>query len=230
MKLNAKKAKTVSEAVMSRRTVRAFLAKPVPKHILLEIFKTAARAPSGGNLQPWNVHVLTGKPLDDFRSDVMEKIKHGETEQETFPSYPASLWEPYRSRRYKLGEDMYRLLGIKKHDKQARFAQIAKNFTFFGAPVGILITIDKRMNAPQFMDIGIYLQTIMLLAREHGLHTAPQGTWRAFPDTIKKHLNHSDEQQIIVGMAMGYADADAPVNQLYSERAELDELVKFYGL
>ncbi len=229
MTVSTTKAKTVTEAVMSRITARAYLDKPVPTDILKGIFETARRAPSGGNLQPWNVHVLTGGPLDAFRGEVIGKLMQGQTEGDTYQAYPSPLWEPMRSWRYKLGEDMYGLLGIPKDDKPARLMQVGQNFNFFGAPVGILITIDKRMDAPQFMDVGIYLQTVMLLAREQGLHTAPQGAWRAFPDSVKKHVKHPDEQHILVGMSMGYADPDAPVNDLVSDRAELSELVKFYS-
>ncbi len=228
MRIDTGKAKTVTEAVLTRRTVREFLDTPVPDDILHGIFETARRAPSGGNLQPWNVHVFTGEQLNAFRNEVIGKLMKGEMEGDTYPAYPSPLWEPMRSWRYKLGEDMYALLGIPREDKQARLMQVGKNFTFFGAPVGILITIDKRMDAPQFMDIGIYLQTLMLLAREQGLHTAPQGAWRSFPETIRKYTNHPEEQQVIVGMAMGYANPDALVNDLFSDRAELDELVKFY--
>jgi nitroreductase len=228
MTIKTNKSKSVSKAVKSRITARAFLDRPVPPEILRKIFNKARRSPSGGNLQPWNVHVMTGKPLNAFRAEVIGKLMKGETETDTYPAYPSPLWEPMRSWRYKLGEDMYGLLGIPKDDKPARLMQVGQNFNFFGAPVGILVTIDKRMDAPQFIDIGIYLQTIMLLAREQGLHTAPQGAWRAFPDTVKKHTNHPDEQQILVGMSMGYADPDAPVNDLVVDRAELGELVKFY--
>ena len=228
MTIKTKKSKSVSKAIKSRITTRAFLDRPVPPEVLRKIFKKARRTPSGGNLQPWNVHVMTGKPLNVFRSEVIGKLMQGQTEKDTYPPYPSPLWEPMRSWRYKLGEDMYALLGIPKDDKQARMMQVGQNFNFFGAPVGILITIDKRMDAPQFMDIGIYLQTLMLLAREQGLHTAPQGAWRAFPDTVKKHTEHPDEQHILVGMSMGYADPDAPVNDLVVDRAELHELVKFY--
>ncbi|HHL43151.1 MAG TPA: nitroreductase [Hellea balneolensis] len=228
MTLNTNKAKTVTEAVLTRLTVRDFLDTPVDKETLRQIFETARRAPSGGNLQPWNVHVLTGEKLDNFRHEVIGKLMKGEIEQETFAPYPSPLWEPMRSWRYKLGEDMYKLLGIPKDDKPARLRQVGKNFTFFSAPVGILITGDKRLEVPQYYDIGIYLQTLMLLAREQGLHTAPQGAWRSFPDTIKAHVGHPDEQHILVGMSMGYANPDAPVNQLVSDRAPLDELVHFH--
>jgi nitroreductase len=219
---------SVTDALNTRITVRDFLDTPVPADILKNLFETARRAPSGGNLQPWNVHVLTGEPLDNFRTEVIGKLMQGQTEQDTYTAYPSPLWEPMRTWRHKLGEDMYALLGIPREDKKARMMQVGKNFMFFGAPVGILVTIDKRMDAPQFMDIGIYLQTLMLLAREAGLHTAPQGAWRAFPDTVKKHVNHPDEQHILVGMSMGYADPDKPVNDLRAERAALDELVHFY--
>ncbi len=228
MTISTEKSKTVTEAINTRITTRAFLDKPVPEDVLKGIFETARRTPSGGNLQPWNVHVLTGEALDAFRTEVIGKLMQGKTEGDTYQAYPSPLWEPMRSWRYKLGEDMYGLLGIPKDDKQARLMQVGQNFNFFGAPVGILVTIDKRMNAPQFIDIGIYLQTLMLLAREQGLHTAPQGAWRAFPDTVKKHTGHSDAQQILVGMSMGYANPDAPVNDLVSDRAELSELVKFH--
>jgi len=229
MTINTDKAGSVTDAINSRITTRGFLDKPVPEDVLKGIFETARRAPSGGNLQPWNVHVLTGKPLDNFRGEVIAKLMKGETEGDTFPPYPSPLWEPMRTWRYKLGEDMYKLLGIPKDDKPARLRQVGQNFLFFGAPVGILVTGDKRLEVPQYYDVGIYLQTIMLLAREAGLHTAPQGAWRAFPDSVKKHTGHPDEQHILVGMSMGYADPDKPVNDLVSDRAELSELVKFYS-
>ncbi|PHS36643.1 MAG: nitroreductase family protein [Robiginitomaculum sp.] len=228
MTINTDNAKTVTQAILSRITTRGYLDKPVPEDMLKGIFETARRTPSGGNLQPWNVHVLTGEPLDAFRGEVIGKLMQGQTEGDTYQAYPSPLWEPMRSWRYKLGEDMYGLLGIAKDDKPARLMQVGQNFNFFGAPVGILVTIDKRMDAPQFIDIGIYLQTLMLLAREQGLHTAPQGAWRAFPETVKKHTNHPDEQQILVGMSMGYADPDKPVNDLVSDRAGFSELVNFH--
>ena len=229
MTVNTKASTSVTDAILSRITARAYLDKPVPEDVLKGIFETARRAPSGGNLQPWNVHVLTGDPLNNFRNDVIGKLMQGKTEKDTYPAYPSPLWEPMRTWRHKLGEDMYALLGIPREDKKARLMQVGQNFMFFGAPVGILVTIDKRMDAPQFMDIGIYLQTLMLLAREQGLHTAPQGAWRAFPDTVKKHIGHPDEQHILVGMSMGYADPDKPVNDLVADRADLDELVHFHS-
>lgn len=229
MPLNTDPTSRVTDALMSRITCRAYLDKAVPEDVLKRIFKAAQRSPSGGNLQPWNVHVLTGGKLKAFVGDVMGKAMSMRVEKETHPAYPSPLWEPHRSWRYKLGEDMYALLGIEKDDKPARIMQVAENFKFFGAPVGVVITTDKRMNAPQYMDIGIYLQSLMLLAREEGLHTAPQGAWRNWPDTARDHLDFPDEQEVLVGLSLGYGDADAPVNDLYSDRAALADLVHFYS-
>jgi nitroreductase len=228
MTINTDKSASVSDAINTRITTRAFLDKPVPKDVLGGIFETARRSASGGNLQPWNAHVLTGTSLESFRTEIMGKLMQGQREEDTYPAYPSPLWEPMRSWRYKLGEDMYKLLDIPKDDKPARLMQVAKNFMFFGAPVGILITGDKRLEVPQYYDIGIYLQSLMLLAREAGLHTAPQGAWRAWPNSIREFTGHPEEQEVLVGMSMGYADPDQPVNDLVSDRAALEELVTFY--
>lgn len=228
MTINTNKSASVSDAIITRITTRAFLDKPVPKEVLTELFETARRTASGGNLQPWNVHVLTGEPLNGFRNGIMGKLMEQEFEGETHTAYPSPLWEPMRSWRYKLGEDMYSLLDIPKDNKPARMMQVAKNFAFFGAPVGILIVGDKRLGMPQHLDIGIYVQSLMLLAREAGLHTAPQGSWRGWPDSVRAFTGHSEDQEILVGMSMGYADPDQPVNDLVSDRASLEELVTFY--
>ena len=228
MALNTNKSATVTEAMMSRITVRDFLDKPVPDDVLKGIFDTARRTPSGGNLQPWRVHVMTGSKLDGFREECLAKLMKGDMEQMTFPPYPSPLWEPQRTWRYKLGEDMYSLVGIPREDKPARLMWLANNVKFFGAPVGIIITGNKALEMPQYLDVGIYLQTLMLLAREAGLHTAPQGWWRSWPDTARKHLDFPDDEHVLVGMSLGYGNPDAKVNDLWADRAELDELVHFY--
>lgn len=229
MTLNTSPAATVTEALNTRITVRNFLDTPVADDLLRTIFETARRAPSGGNLQPWRVHVMTGQKLTDF---VDHAVKHGQSgvqEEPTFPAYPSPLWEPQRSWRYKLGEDMYGMLGIEKENKLGRMMWLIENMKFFQAPVGIIITGNKKLDAPQFMDIGIYLQTLMLLAREHGLHTAPQGWWRNFTSVPNKFLDIPEDEHVLVGMGMGYGNPDANVNNLYADRAELDELVHFYS-
>ncbi len=228
MSLDTKAASTVTEAMMTRITVRDFLDTPVAPELLREIFETARRTPSGGNLQPWRVHVLTGKALQDFVADVVGKMMKGEMEEHTHPPYPSPLWEPQRSWRYKLGEDMYALLGIAKEDKAGRLMQLGKNGQFFGAPVGIIITGNVKLGTPQYLDIGIYLQSLMLLAREKGLHTAPQGFWRGFSETARAHLHYPDDEEVLVGMSMGYGDPTNPVNDLYADRAPLEELVHFH--
>lgn len=228
MALNTDKSESVSAAMETRITARGYLDTPVPQDVLKQIFETARRTASGGNLQPWRVHVMTGEKLDAFRQECLKKLMAGDMEEQTFPAYPSPLWEPQRSWRYKLGEDMYGLLGIAKDDKPGRLKWLANNVLFFGAPVGIIITVNKKLEVPQYLDVGIYLQSLMLLAREAGLHTAPQGWWRSWPDTVRKHLDFPDDEHVVVGMSMGYGDADAPVNDLYADRADLGELVQFY--
>ncbi|RKQ71911.1 nitroreductase [Litorimonas taeanensis] len=228
MSLNTSTSQTVSEALSTRITVRDFLDTPVPSALLREILEKAMRSPSGGNLQPWKLHVMTGDTLAEFKKRATERTLAGKTEEPTYPAYPSPLWEPQRSWRYKLGEDMYKLIGIAKDDKMARLAWLARNADFFNAPVGIIITGNKKLNMPQYMDIGILLQSLMLLAREAGLHTAPQGWWRNWSSVCHEILTIPDEEEVLVGMAMGYGNPDKAVNSLYADRAELDQVSQFY--
>lgn len=218
----------VSDALETRITVRRFLDKAVPEDTLMQIMETARRSASGGNLQPWQVHVMTGQTLTNFVDHGVKYATSGNQDAPTHPAYPSPLWDPLRGWRYKLGEDMYALLGIDKDDKFGRMAQFMENMKFFRAPVGIIITADKRCGAPQHMDIGIYLQSLMLLAREHGLHTAPQGWWRNWPSVCEKFLDIPEEQEVIVGLSLGYGDAEENVNSLRADRAELSKTHKFY--
>lgn len=228
MSLDTKKSSSVTEALDTRITVRDFLDKPVPEDLLRGILEKAMRSPSGGNLQPWNIHVIQGQTLKNLIQDGVKRAQAGQTEDPTYPAYPSPLWEPHRSWRYKLGEDMYARLGIAKDDKAARLNWLVQNIKFFEAPVGLIITGDKRLGMPQYMDIGILLQSIMLLAREHGLHTAPQGWWRNWPDLVANHLEIPDGQEILVGMSLGYGNPENPVNDLYADRAQLEEVSRFY--
>lgn len=228
MSLSTEKSKSVTEALDTRITTRGFLDKAVPEALLRDILQTAMRSPSGGNLQPWNIHVVRGETLKNMTEEGVKRAQAGQTEDPTYPAYPSPLWEPLRSWRYKLGEDMYARLGIEKEDKLARLGWLLQNMKFFEAPVGLIITGDKRLGMPQYMDIGILLQSIMLLAREHGLHTAPQGWWRNWPDLVGTFLDIPEEQEVMVGMSLGYGNPDNPVNDLYADRAKLDEVSKFY--
>ena len=167
MNLNTDKSASVSEALDTRITVRQFIDKAVPEDILRGVLEKAMRSPSGGNLQPWKLHVMTGETLASFTQYATEITLAGKMEEPTHPAYPSPLWEPLRSWRYKLGEDMYALLGIPRENKMGRLVWLAQNSKFFEAPVGIIVTGDKRLNAPQHMDIGIFLQSIMLLSLIH---------------------------------------------------------------
>jgi len=228
MTLNTQKTPTVSEALDSRITVRSFLDTPVSDAVLKRILTQALRSPSGGNLQPWKLHVLTGASLASFKDSASQRTLAGKLEEPTYRPYPSPLWEPQRSWRYKLGEDMYDLIGIEKDNKMGRVVWLAQNSKFFDAPVGIIITGDKRLEMPQYMDIGIFLQSLMLLAREEGLHTAPQGWWRNWTSVCHEKLDIPEEEEVLVGMSLGYGNPDAAVNNLYADRAPLSELAKFY--
>ena len=229
MALNTKKTPIVSEAINSRITARDFLDKPVPQKVLERILTTALRSPSGRNLQPWKLHVMTGETLETFKTLAAQRTLSGQREEPTYRPYPSPLWEPQRSWRYKLGEDMYKLVGIEKENKMGRLVWLANNAKFFGAPVGIIITGDKRLEMPQYMDVGIFLQSVMLLAREEGLHTAPQGWRRNWTSVCHDLLDIPQEEEVLVGMSLGYGNPDAPVNDLYADRATLSDVAKYYS-
>jgi len=218
----------VSEALDSRLSVRAFLDRPVPEETVREILERASRAPSGGNLQPWHVIVLTGAARERLLDAVARKMPHSPKGEGTeYNIYPPELKEPYRTRRFRIGEMMYEKLGIPREDKTARLMQFAQNYRFFGAPVGLLFTIDRSMQEGQWADLGMFMQSIMLLAREHGLDTCPQEAWAVWYRTIGELFEIPGEHMLFCGMALGYRDPDAPVNQLRAERAPLAEFVRF---
>jgi len=228
MSLSTEKTASVSEALDTRITVRQFLDTPVPEEILQRILAKSMRSPSGGNLQPWKLHVMTGETLAKFKATAAERTLSGKVEEPTYPAYPSPLWEPQRSWRYKLGEDMYGLIGIPRANKMGRLVWLAQNAKFFDAPVGIIITGNKKLDMPQHLDIGILLQSMMLLAREEGLHTAPQGWWRNWTSVCHDYLDIDEEDEVLVGLSLGYGDPDAPVNNLYADRASMDEVTTFY--
>jgi nitroreductase len=210
---------------------RAFLAKPVPAEIVRSILRDAARAPSGGNLQPWRVFVLAGEPLAEFVRIVQEKLRvHPRGETPEYHVYPPDLREPYRARRFKCGEDMYATISVPREDKPARLRQFANNYRFFGAPVALFYAIDRQMQCGQWADLGMYMQSVMLLAREHGLHTCAQEAWAAWPQTVREFLQIPPELFFFCGMALGYRDESAPINRLRTDRAPLEEFATLRGL
>jgi nitroreductase len=214
----------VGEAVATRKAVRAFRPDPVAQETVKRILETAARAPSGGNLQPWKVYVLAGAARDGLVrriADARKELPLGEKPE--YHIYPPQLCEPYRTRRFRVGEQMYTALGIPRESKDARLVAFARNWEFFGAPIGMIFTIDRQMQQGQWADLGMFMQNIMLLAREHGLHTCPQEAWAVWHRVIREYLNVPENEMIFCGMALGYADESAAVNAFKSERAPLEE-------
>jgi nitroreductase len=216
----------VSKALASRSAVRAYLDKPVPADLVQEILVAAARAPSGGNLQPWHVWALMGDHLRRFKASVAERSRANPMGEGTeYKIYPDNLAEPYRTRRFRNGEDLYRALRIPREDKAARLGQFAKNFDFFGAPVGLVFAIDRQMEPGQWADLGMYMQSVMLLAPEHGLSTCPQEAWALWHKTFREFVELPPNLMVFAGMALGYADTGHPINSWRSDRAPASEFL-----
>lgn len=220
---------SVSDAIRTRAAMRAFTDRPVAEDVVRDILAFAARAPSNGNVQPWKVYVRTGDALRQALAAINDGLyTDGKMDTPEFPPYPDKLGEPYRTRRYDCGERMYGALGIPREDKAARIGQVMKNYRFFGAPVGMIVTMDERMSYGQAMDIGIFLDNLMLLAKERGLDSCPQVSWAQWPDRVRSAFGISAGEKIMVGLALGYA-ADDAVNRLDQPRAAVDEFASFSG-
>jgi nitroreductase len=219
---------SVSEAVENRKSIRAFLDRPVEDDLIREVLTKAARAPSGGNVQPWRLFVLNGEVQTRFKAVVEEKMaKGGSTETPEYDVYPPSLKEPYRSTRFKVGEDMYGYLGIKREEKPKRLEWLKNNQRFFGAPASVFCFVDRVMGLPQWSDLGMYLQTAMLLFQEVGVDTCAQESWARWPETIAEFVGAPDELMLFCGLAIGYQDPDHSVNNLVSDREPLENFATF---
>jgi nitroreductase len=214
----------VSEAVQSRRSIRAFLDKPIDIQIIKNLLEQSSRSPSGGNLQPWKVYVLNESSIKKFLDFQMTWSKSEALEYEI---YPPKLKEPYRTYRYDLGEDMYTLLGIEREDKESRIKQVMKNFEFFNAPCALFCFIDKQMGPPQWSDLGMFLQTFMLLAQEQGIDTCAQEAWSMKHGCVKEFVHAGDDLMLFCGMSIGFRDPDAKINQLQSQRSPISDWAKF---
>lgn len=217
----------VNDAIQQRISTRAFLPTPLSEQTVRELLEVARWAPSGGNLQPWRVIVVSGQARDAV-VDIARGYKGMfPNEDADRPPYPPNIWEPYRSRRYKVGEDMYEILGIARDNKPARLAWLMRNFEFFGAPVGVFFITDERMGTGQWAHLGMFMQTLALAAEERGLATCFQEFWGTLRKTLKGHFALGETELLYCGMALGHADPAAPINGLRSERATVDEIADF---
>ena len=221
----------VFEAVDSRISCRAFFDKPVEPKIVRDLLTRAARVASGGNLQSWNVYALTGKPLAEFKAIVQRRIanedpRHSKCE---YPIYPEPMFGVYKERREAHGVQLYGSLGIGRDDAAGRLIQYKKNFEFFGAPVALFITIDRRLGPGQWADLGGFIHALAFLARAYGLDTCPQEAWARLYDTVGAYLKLPPNEMLFCGMAIGYGDRKHKANDFRSPRAELSEFCKFDG-
>ncbi len=225
---------TVYEALASRRSVRDFLPTPVPAEVIRRVLAAAARAPSGGNVQPWHIDVVGGERLDALKATMRQRLQQvaagDSSEQPEYDIYPQPLIAPYRDYRFQLGEAMYAALGIPREDKAARLQWFARNYQFFGAPLALFCSIDRSMGPPQWSDLGMYLQSVMLLLREEGLDSCPQECWSVYPRTVSDFVGIPAQRMLFCGMAVGHANNEHPVNRFVSARAELSAFVEFHGL
>ena len=216
----------VSEAIKNRISARAFTKKSVPVDLVKQVFRDAARSPSGGNVQPWKIVILTEEKLAALK-EIMAKRLAGEAhpsgEAPEYTVYPAKLKEPYRTARFEVGEEMYGLLGISRDEKPKRMEWFQNNYRFFGAPAAAFCFVDREMGPPQWSDLGMYLQTAMLLFQEHGIDTCAQECWSFYPKTVSEFCAVPDEWMVFCGMAIGYRDTNHPVNDLRTKRLPTDD-------
>jgi nitroreductase len=220
----------VAGALQHRRSVRAFLDTPVSLDLIRNLIETAARAPSGGNLQPWHIDVVAGAKLDDLKRIMRQRVidlPRGEGVQ--YSVYPPGLTSPYEDRRREIGELMYARIGIERSDREGRRAWFARNFQFFDAPVAFFCQVDRQMGAPQWSDLGMFLMSFMLLAEESGLATCAQECWSLYPDTIGAFLGTPDHHMLFCGMAIGHADEEHPLNRMRSPRVPFDDFVTVHS-
>ncbi|MDP9962878.1 nitroreductase [Variovorax paradoxus] len=220
----------IQDAVSSRLSVREFLDTPVDPEILRRVLSQAIRAPSGGNLQPWHLHVVGGTALHSFKDTMQEMLRAAPMgEAPDYDIYPRELPSPYRERRFQVGEDLYGRLQIPREDKSARQRWFQQNFAFFGAPVALFCSVHRGMGPPQWSDLGMLLQTIMLLLRAEGLHSCAQECWAILPRTVESFLQLPPKRMLFTGMSIGYEKEDSPVNKMKTERAPLADVADFIG-
>lgn len=215
-------------AARTRRSIRAYRTDPVPRDVLREIVALGRHAPSGSNIQPWRVHVLTGATLRRVGSAIQQAFLADEPGHvRDYEYYTDPVVEPYLARRRECGWGLYGILGIGRGDHEKSKAYRAANYVFFGAPAGLIFTIDRKLEKGSWLDYGMFLQTLMLAARARGLHTCAQASIANYPDIVRRELGLADDQVVICGMAMGYADGNAPINTFQPPRIAVQDYATF---
>ena len=221
---------TATEAVLARYSVRAFLDRPVERAAIEEMLEIARRSPSGGNLQPWHVDVLAGEALAELKAQVWQSLAATPGGEGTeYPVYPPGLTEPWRGRRHKVGEQLYASIGIPREDRPARLRQFARNYDLFGAPVGLFFSIERSFGPPQWAHLGMFIQTLMLLAFERGLGACAQEAWALVHRTVGEVIGLPESRMLYCGMGLGWIDEADPINHWRSEREPLENFTTFRG-
>jgi nitroreductase len=225
----------VVEAINARHSTRAFLNRPIDPGLMRRLIDLSRRAPSGGNLQPWRLYVLAGERREALVDAVRERISTNPElavggEGAEYRIYPPDLQEPYRTRRSVVGAQLYESVAVARSDRAARLRQVARNYEFFGAPVGMIVTIQRDMQQGQFVDLGLFLQSFALLAVEQGLATCMQESWANWPQTIRALLPVPLDELVFCGVSLGYPDIKHPINRFATDRAEINEFCQFLGL
>ncbi len=223
-------ATSVDDAITSRQSARRFLDKPVTREQIAHLLDVARFAPSGTNTQPWKVYVVVGAAKQALSDEILADYwANGESPDREYDYYPTEWFEPYLGRRRTCGWGLYGALGITREMKAEMNAQRARNYLFFDAPVGMIFGIDRRLNVGSWMDLGMFLQNIMIAARGHGMHTCAQASFANYPNIVRKHLNVPDEEIVVCGMALGYRDPDAAENVWRTERDPVESFTSWSG-
>lgn len=223
-------ATSIDDAIRSRHSVRSFLDRSVPREIVEQILEVARFAPSGSNTQPWLVYALVGEVKKALSAEILaDHDVHPEREEREYEYYPTDWYEPYVGRRRACGWGLYGSLGIERGQKERMDEQRARNYTFFDAPIGMIFTIERRLAVGSWMDLGMFLQNVMLSARGHGLHTCPQAAFANYHSIIRRHLPIPDSEIVVCGMAIGYRNPDAPENIWRTDRDPVSSFTRWLG-
>ncbi|NQW54919.1 MAG: nitroreductase [Rhodospirillales bacterium] len=220
----------VSEAVNSRRSMRVFKPDPVAKADIEWIIENANRSASNGNLQPWKLYVTMGAARKRLSSAILKAMDDGDNGPGAeYNVYPQEMTPVYDARRKLVGKQLYTLLGVPRGDAAGMLKQFRKNYEFFDAPVGMILSVEKRMGNGQWIDCGIFLDQLMLLAREKGLHTCPQAAFSRYQHVVRRELEIPEDQTVICGLALGYADPDVVPNSLITDRAPIQDFTTWFS-